>query len=126
MCKQGLIVLVLAFGLGACGGSPSDDESKAQDAPDKPATATSLRDAAQGPLDRANAVQQTMDAHGAQVEAQTEDAYGVGAAQDEETEPNPDDEDEGYDGQMPDEGDELPMPDDGDEGDDQDPDEGDE
>ena len=82
MCKAGLMVLV-ALALNACGGSPDDDQAAAQQPP--PASqSTELRDAAQAPLQRAEAVQQTLDERAAKLNAETR------AALDQDADPNED------------------------------------
>ena len=71
----------------ACSSSPDDSQTEAQQAP--PDTAdTALLESTQAPLDRARAVQDTVDDHATKLDAQTREALGEPGAR--ETDPNED------------------------------------
>ena len=93
MWRPGLIALA-SVALIACGSSPDEQQQEAAQAP-APAQDTELLDSTQATLDRARAVQDTVDEHAAKVDAQTREAMGETAASDADPNEDPNRKDKG-------------------------------
>jgi PBP1b-binding outer membrane lipoprotein LpoB len=79
MCKRAFMVL-FAVVLAGCGGSPDEQQATVKAPPPAAQQNTELRDAAQAPLERAQAVQQTLDQNAAKLDAETKAAVDGNAA----------------------------------------------
>jgi hypothetical protein len=81
------LIALASVALIACGDSPDEREQEAAQAP-APAQDTELLDSTQATLDRARAVQDTVDEHASKLDAETREAMGETAAPD--ADPNED------------------------------------
>ena len=75
MWRPGLIAIASVV-LIACGGGPEESKQDAAEAAAQPQD-TDLLDSTQATLDRARAVQDTVDEHAAKLDAQTREAAGA-------------------------------------------------
>jgi len=85
MWRMGLIGIASVV-LIACGGGPDESQQESAKAAAQPQD-TELLDSTQATLDRARAVQDTVDEHAAKLDAQTREAMGEAPAA---TDPNED------------------------------------
>ena len=93
MWRPGLMVLA-SVALIACSGGPDEQQQDAAQAP-APAQDTELLDSTQATLDRARAVQDTVDAHASKLDAETREAMGETAAPDADPNEDPNAKDKG-------------------------------